>query len=122
LTIKNSRPGIACLLATERRDADRPNNVLGRISSNEGNIAVRQDRREKTGTDIISEPAVILGGGTAVLAILFGARLAMRAMRPTFALIALVIQSAGRRPCYEGIYVDPLLLARRILDGPAYRP
>jgi protein-S-isoprenylcysteine O-methyltransferase Ste14 len=28
----------------------------------------------------ISEPAVILGGGTAVLAILFGARLAMRAM------------------------------------------
>ncbi len=28
----------------------------------------------------ISEPAVILGGGTAVLAMLFGARLTMRAM------------------------------------------
>jgi hypothetical protein len=24
--------------------------------------------------------------------------------------------------CYGGIYVDPLLLARRVLDGPAYRP
>jgi hypothetical protein len=32
------------------------------------------------------------------------------------------IQSAGRRPCYERIYVDSLLLARRILDCPAYRP
>ncbi len=28
----------------------------------------------------ISQPAVILGGGTAVLAMLFGARLAVRAM------------------------------------------
>jgi hypothetical protein len=32
------------------------------------------------------------------------------------------VQLASRWPCCEGIYVDPLLLARRILDGPAYRP
>jgi hypothetical protein len=33
-----------------------------------------------------------------------------------------VLQLVVRRPCYGGIYVDPLLLARRVLDGPAYYP
>ena len=33
----------------------------------------------------------------------------------------LIFKSVVPRPRYGGIHVDPLLLAKRILDGPAYR-